>query len=292
MSTPRTPPPSLELPPDSSKRLLSDSAPGNDDSKRLKPEPAAAPAWAAALINSMDARFTKLDEKLASVDEKLGTFEGLNMRVGEMEEQVTANTDEIEDIKEGMAKLFAENKKLFAENQQLREGIKKLEDTKADSIWVAGIHDEQLRNSLTICGVKKGPGERHWYQTKQILAAALDKLTPAEYPERYWIRAIQRAHRGKQIEGKIPVIHCRFVSWADLDYLMNLFWGDDAVPNPDNLEMYEKHCAHTETRRKKALFKRTSIRAGNNDIKSYIKYPADVMVKKTGESSYTCVQKF
>ena len=264
--------------------MLSDSAPENEDLKRQRAEPTA-PAWAAAL-------FTRLEERLTSVDERLGAMEGLTFRVGQMEEQVTSNADEIDDLKEGMARLFADNKKLFAENQQLREGLKKLDETKADSSWVATIHDEQLRASMTVCGVKREPGERSWHQTKMALAAALDKLTPAEYTQRYWVRALQRAHRGKQVEGKIPVIHCKFVSWADYDYVMNLFVGDDAVPNPDKLEMYEKHCAHTETRRKKALFKRTSVKAGSKDIKSYIKYPADVMVKKPGESKYTCVQKF
>ena len=79
------------------------------------------------------------------------------------------------------------------------------------------------------------------------LAAALAKISP-DYPQKYWVRAIQRAHRGKQADGKVPVIHCKFESWADIDFLTNAFRGDDAV-NPGNLELYEKHCAHTEARR-------------------------------------------
>ena len=167
-----------------------------------------------------------------------------------------------------------------------------MEATKADSVWVASIHDEQLRNSMTVCGVKKEPGEKNWTGTKAALAAALDKITPEEFTQCYWVRAIQRAHREKQSEGRIPVIHCKFVSLADHDYVMNLFRGVDAVPNPDKLEFYEKHCAQTEARRKKAVFKRSAVRAQNKAIKVYIKYPADVMVKKPGETRYTCIQKF
>ena len=244
------------------------------------------------LEQKVGSTLARVEDKLESVEAKLGAIEGLNARMGEIEDQVTANVDDIENIQENMSRLLTDNKKLFAENKQIRETLKKLEDSKADSSWVASIHDEQLRNSMTVCGVKKGPNETYWKGTKATLATALAGLTGEEYSQRYWIRALQRAHRGKETEGKIPVIHCKFVSWADHDMVMNLFRGDDAVPNPDKLEFYEKFSDHTDDRRKKAVVKRTAVRANDKSIKSYIKYPADVMVKKPGETRYTCVQKF
>ena len=159
MSTPRTPPRTTESAVDGAKRNLSDSAPSNDDQKRQKAE-AEAPAWAASFFDNIDSKFTSLETKIGVLSDKIDAMEGLNSRVGELEEQVTANTDELEGMQESMARLFAENKKLFAENAQLREGMAKLEITKADSGWVASIHDEQLPNSLTVCGVEKKPTEK------------------------------------------------------------------------------------------------------------------------------------
>jgi hypothetical protein len=237
-------------------------------------------------------QLSNLENKLESVNTKLGAIEGLNARCGEMEDQVTANVDDIEGLRSDMSKVQLDQQKLFNENKELRDAIKKLEEGKADVGWVAGIHDEQLRNSLTVCGVAKGPNEKYWTGTKATLAEALEKITPAEYTKRYWIRAIQRAHRGKITEGKIPVIHCKFVSWADLDIVVNLFKGEDAVPNPDGLEFYEKFCGPTDERRKKAVTRRTSIRAQNKEIKAHVRYPADLMVKRPGDKSYTCVQKY
>ena len=289
MSTPRTPPRTTESTVDSAKRNLSASAPSNDDQKRQKAE-AEAPAWAASFFDNMDSKFTSLETKLGSLSDKIDAMEGLHSRVGELEEQVTANSDELEGMQESMARLFAENKKLFAENAQLREGMAKLEATKADSGWVASIHDEQLRNSLTVCGVERKPTEKSWNDCKMALAAALAKISP-DYPQKYWVRAIQRAHRGKQADGKVPVIHCKFVSWADIDFITNAIRGDDAV-NPGNLELYDKHCAHTEARRKKAVLKRSIVRGADKNIKAFVKYPADLMVKKPGDQRYNCIQKF
>ena len=181
MSTPRTPPPSMDSS-ESSKRNLSDSAPVNEDQKRQKAEDLAAPAWAASFFTSLeeklDSKLSTVQNQLTALGDKIEALEGINSRVGELEEQVGANTEEIETVNESMARLFQENKQLFDQNRQLREGLAKLEATKADTVWVAAIHDEQLRNSMTICGVERLPNEKSWNDCKKALAKALAKLGP------------------------------------------------------------------------------------------------------------------
>ena len=136
---------------ETSKRALSASAPENDP-KRLK-EDATAPAWAVNLFSTMK---NELKNDLTSViDERMSRLEIINEQVNErcddMEVKIDKNADDIA--------------KLFAENKQLKEALAKCNDT-------------NMRNSLTICGVKRAQGEKFWSHTREALAVALEKMTP------------------------------------------------------------------------------------------------------------------
>ena len=283
----RTPPrPTAE----GQKRNLSDSAelPGE---KRQKDEDDM-PDWAQKLFGEIGSlredvskNFSELDAKVSGVEEKMGALDSLNNRIDEIEGVVVNNSEDIADIK-------GDVRKLTQENSTLREMIERLQVEKASAEKVTKMHDEQLRNSMTICNVARPRTEKSWLDCKNTLAKALDAITSAEYSQRYWFRAIQRAHRAKQEAGKTPIIHAKFVSWADKDFLMNLLLGTDAPPNPDNIEFYDKFSEETEERRKAALARRKEIRGRDKKIKAYIRFPADLMVKKPGDPEYECVQKF
>ena len=291
MSTPRTPtkPASSSVTTESQKRMLSDSAELPEE-KRQKDD--GTPQWALKLFGEMGSlreevslKLTDLDAKVSRVDEKLSALEIMNERIDEMEGAVATNTDNI-------AKIRADIYELRENNNFLREKVEQLEIGKASNEKVAKLQDEQLRNSITVCGVAKATNEKNWKDTKNALVKALNLITPGEYNERYWFRAIQRAHRGKQQPGKIPVIHTKFVSWADKDYILNLFLGSDAPHNPSGIEFYDKFSEETQERRKLALARRKIIRGRDKVIKAYIRFPADLMVMRPGEVRYTCEQKF
>ena len=270
--------------PEATKRQLSDSAPPNADEKRRK-EAAEAPSWSIALFGQMNEKMDSLAAKVDGVEDKLSALDVVSERVDIIEDDVARLFDEVANINISM-------KTLQDANKLLRAKVKELEENKASKEEVAKNTDSSLRNTITVCGVAMEGPENHWELTKAALARALTEITPEDYTYKYWFRAIQRAHRGKIEEGKIPIIHAIFVSWADKDYVCNLFLGDNPAPNPRKLEIYKKHSKHTEARIKLAVERRKQIREHDKMIKSYVKYPADLMVKKVGEKRYTCVQKF
>ena len=249
---------------ETSKRALSASAPENDP-KRLK-EDATAPAWAVNLFSTMK---NELKNDLTSViDERMSRLEIINEQVNErcddMEVKIDKNADDIA--------------KLFAENKQLKEALAKCNDT-------------NMRNSLTICGVKRAQGETFWSHTREALAVALEKMTPPAYDYAYWHKAIERAHRGRSEPGKTPVIHVRMHSWQDWELLTNLFKNPN-VSNPDRVQIYEKYSEHTSDRRKLAIALRYQKKLEFPGCKAHVKYPADLYLKKVGEIKYTCIAKF
>lgn len=251
----------------SSKRPLSASAPENEQ-KRLR-EDEGAPAWAISLFSQMKFELTNV------IDERMGRIEQFHNEVNECCNDIDVRLDCLEGKvlknEEDIAELLDENKKLKAA--------------------LADCTDRNMRNSLTICGVTKGQNERYMAHTRQTLATALVKITPAEYDYDYWLNAIERAHRGKQEPGKTPVIHVRILNWQDWDLLINLFRKPNHT-NPDKLEIYEKYSEHTTQRRKLALALRKEKLKEFPGCKANVRYPANLFIKKNGEEHYTCVARF
>ena len=270
------------------KRGLSDSAPMDQDEKRQRDEDddVAAPAWAKKLFEQTFApvlkKLTNLEASVAIMNEKLSGLAVVEERMDDLETYVSKNSDDISEIRANIAALWAEN-----------GNLRKALDEKASVADVAKCTDTTLRNTMTICGVAKNGSEKHWDHTKKALADALAKLTPdVAKNTAFWYRKIERAHRGKQVQGKIPVIYVKFKSWVEFDYLNNLFKGENVVENPDNLEIYEMFHPHTSERRKQAVNHRSEIRKKDKKIKAYVKYPAKLMVKKPGEKVYSCVATY
>ena len=244
------------------------------------------PQWAAQEFSNMNIILTKLVSKIDLMDEKLSGLEAVEERCDEMEEGITKNAD-------GIAALQKDMVDLRAVNADLRDEIIKLKEEKASMKDVAKVTDSTLRSSMTVCGVAKGRDEKYWTGSQKTLALALAELTPANDKDyNYWYYAIERCHRGKSENGKIPVIHTKFKFWGDFDYLMNLFKREVPIVNPKHIEFYEKFHELTVKRRKDVAARRKEIRGENRAIKAYLRYPADLMVKKPGQAKYICVEKF
>ena len=279
------------------KRVLSDSAPPNENEKRLKEEaemaavPTGAPDWAAGFFSAFQKQLTEINKKVTDVHDRLGALEVIEQRCEDMTGYIVKNTDDIVKNTDDITDLKIAVEELRAENVVLR---KALED-KADIDYVdekdAKITDDALRKSMTVCGVVMTGPENRWGDTKRVLANSLATLTP-DLDSDAWFKKIERAHRGGKKEGKIPVIHCKYKSWGSQDRVMNIFRGENPPANPMKLEFYEKFHEHTEARRKKAIAMRKEIREDDKSIKAYVKYPAILRVKKQGELKYTDVAEF
>ena len=252
---------------ETSKRPLSASAPENEQKRPREDE--CPPAWAINLFSQMKHELTNI------IDDRMSRLERVHEEVNERCDDIEARMDGMEDR---LKKAEDDVASLQAENTNLKGAL-------------AESNDRGMRNSLTICNVRKGPNEKYMAHTRQTLAAALAKITPVNNDYEYWVKAIERAHRGKQVPGKVPVIHVRILNWQDWDLLVNLFRKPNHH-NPDKLEIYEMYSEHTNQRRKLALALRKEKIKEFPGCKVHLKYPANLFVKKDGEERFTCVARF
>ena len=206
----------------------------------------------------------KLTSQLTSIiDLRLQKLDVVSERCDIMEDSIDKNSENI-------AELFNENREL---KQALAEQI-----------------DRGMRNNLNVTGIIRIPTEKSWDDCRDVLAAELAKASST--PDKnaaYWTSAIERAHRAPAKPGNIPVIHSKFKSWDDVNYILDLF----KKPNAKfGFQAFEQFSERTSERRKKALARRKELKAADPTIKSYVRYPADLRVKKLTDNDYKTVATF
>ena len=242
------------------KRSLSASAPENDDQKRPRNDEEA-PAWAVNLFNSMEERITS--QLTSIIDLRMQKLELVSQRCDSMEDSINKNSEDIVE--------------LFNENRELKQAL-------AEQI------DRGMRNNLNITGIIRNPTEKSWDDCRDVLATELAKASST--PDKnvaYWTSAIERAHRAPAKPGNIPVIHSKFKIWDDVNYILNLFKKPNAKLG---FQAFEQFSERTSERRKKALARRKELKAADPTIKSYVRYPADLRVKKLTDNDYKTVATF
>ena len=206
----------------------------------------------------------KLTSQLTSViDLRLQKLDVVSERCNNMKDRIYKNSEDI-------AELFRENREL---KQALAEQI-----------------DRGMRNNLNITGIIRNPTEKSWDDCRDVLATELAKASST--PDKnvaYWTSAIERAHRAPAKPGNIPVIHSKFKIWDDVNYILDLFKKPNAKLG---FQAFEQFSERTSERRKKALARRKELKAADPTIKAYVRYPADLRIKKLTDNDYKTVATF
>jgi hypothetical protein len=200
-------------------------------------------------------------------------------RVNDLDDAKNSHRDDLETMKGEVDSLRREVKGL---RDELREDQAKQKVVRED---LNEQIDRSLRDHITFHGIPKEGPERSCDETTHVLCKWLAANTDKDYD--YYDTAIERAHRGPRNPEKSgpPSVFCK-IRWRVAEKLRWSLRGHAVV------ELKDKYCQDTQTRRNQAMLKRKDLRKETPDIKCHVAYPARVMVKKHGEERYNVVTTF
>ena len=196
--------------------------------------------------------------------------------------QIRQNTENIAQLTERVNKLEQSKTDLDEEMKSLREENSTLKDDLDDQI------NRGMRNNLIIKGIAESSGDER-ENTREIVKETLAPLIPS-YSVKDIDDVIDRAHRGGK--RKNPArgprnIYVKFQFSSHVDEFM------DAIKTKRARFRLERQFYKAVTdRRNLAMLERKTLKM-NKEIRSgYIEYPAKLMVKRNGETTYKLHKEF
>jgi hypothetical protein len=248
------------------------------------------PSWAKSLLqgqNELRACYSSLSNDYKELNVSMQRLEIDQRRQSEevehLDERVTSQDQRLEHLEGAVMELQVANAKLQGENLAIRAENKQ---TRAD---LDDQTDRGLRDQVTIYGLPRDDREKYWNSTIVIIAEWL--AANSAKPQKYWDKAIVRAHRGpakSDKPGPAP-IHCIF-RWRVTEEVRDLFVK--AGNKIGTVTIKDKFCKNTQERVNNALVYRRGLLNNNHELKIKVTYPAKVMVKAPGENRYSFEKAF
>ena len=159
---------------------------------------------------------------------------------------------------------------------------------------VDDLTNRNMRKTIIFRGVSEVPHE-NWAATEQILVDLLVRQLNVA-PETA-SRMIERAHRGKRTNNNNnkqtpPPIYAKFYDWKDSQLVLDRFKKLNFTQKNLNIFTDQMYSPFLTARRNQALIERKSLKESGTIVSGYVAYPANLMVKKTGDKGYTKHQSF
>ena len=171
-------------------------------------------------------------------------------------------------------------------NTKLTEEIEKVKERVEERT------NRQLRQTLVIKGVPEQPKET-WEQTKQLLAHTIAENVQTTYTSAYQL--LNRVHRSAPSDNPNKRgqrdIYANIYSWDHCTRLVDDFRHLN-VRGQSNIHVEFKYGPLTTNRRIQAMGRRKELKAAGHIISGYVAYPARLMVKATGTTTYRMIEDF
>ena len=175
------------------------------------------------------------------------------------------------------------NKRIVGLENHLRITQDDLDDTR----------NRNLRKTLTLRNIKQESLRESWDTTKRILANEIHTIIPHRSPKEI-LSQIERAHRPKENQSpvsqhnKVPPIIAKFTDWKFTEEIKTSFIKA-AKSSRNNHIVYvsQIYSPGVTKRRNEAMKVRKQLRNEDKQIQAYVKFPAIVMVKKSGETTFS-----
>ena len=165
----------------------------------------------------------------------------------------------------------------------LKEKLKELYDETDE------LKNRSLRKTLIFINIQKEEeGEKSWNEVKHHLATQLGGFMDVNVDE--ITKQIERAHRGKpnkntDISKPLPIF-AKFHDWEFAENVKSSIIHANQSKNTSILVSQMFSDKLTE-RRNQAIKERRDLRKKDPNIKAYIKYPADLMMKTNDKDKYS-----
>ena len=149
--------------------------------------------------------------------------------------------------------------------------------------------NRQLRQTLVFRNIREEASEKSWSDTTDVVATKIADVLNLEFDEARYL--INRCHRGGNSnfykrEKKIRPIYVAMTRWDTCEELVK------AARGQQNFYVDYKYGPLTTKRRNMALKLRRELKQSGEINHGFIKFPAVLMGKKTGEEKYREIRNF
>ena len=152
--------------------------------------------------------------------------------------------------------------------------------------------NRSLRKTLIVRGVKEGPEEKSWDETREAAVNALVSVTKMDWD--YLNKEIERVHRGKVVDNENKLYGKRHIYIAFYDWNVSSEVLDNFRKHGRNTGIFvdQMYGPDTTYRRNEALIHRKNLLGTESIAHGFVDYPAKLMVKKEGEKGYRLEKDF
>ena len=231
---------------------------------------------AATSSNSLE----EIKDLLSAKSSELGT------RLASLEQKLDNVTKDIH-LKLNAVETTAQEASTYA--RENREDIHQLD------IQVENLKNRSLRKTLVFRNIKKQQSEKTWNNTKMVLTNEISKHMQ-DFSKEEIIKNIERAHRMTTANRNPsstapPFLVAKIANWDMSEKIKSAIIkanqeGKSAVFVS---QMYSKSLTE---RRNAALNYQAGLKEQDPSIQDYVKFPATLMVKSTGERKYSLEKEF
>ena len=153
--------------------------------------------------------------------------------------------------------------------------------------------NQSLRRTLTFRKIKQESLRESWDATKRILANEIHRVISLRTPEEI-LSKIETAHWPKENQSlfsqynKVPPIIAKFTDWTFTEEMkMSFIKAAKCSRNNHIVHLSQMYSPVVTNRWNEAMKVCKQLRNEDKQIQAYVKFPATLMVKKPGETTYS-----
>lgn len=227
----------------------------------------------------------------------------LDKKFSEVNNKLDLIVDELDDLKNHLKQteekadkalsLAEKNIERIDTNAEHIETLKDKLKTALDTI--DDLQNRSLRKTLIFKNIQKVNENENWQDVKNLLASQLASIMKITVEEAY--KNIERAHRGKinvndsQNKKKVPTIIAKFHNWEFSEQVKSTIISANRQKNSDIL-VSQMYSPNVTEKRNEAMKLRRELISKDGQLKAYVRFPADLMVKYPDDKNYRKYKSF
>ena len=260
--------------------------------------------------NDISAYFEKLQDTIKESEQRM--LAALNDKCNSIIDSISENKKAIDEASKTATQAYEIAIEHSATLLKLEERISELEKTNDDlkqnetlqekkiSTLQVRLEDQTCRNTRTtliIRGIPASKEKEKWHETRKSVCTALSKAFKLNYKE--VDQMIERIHRrpksptddnNKNDKKQETVIDAKFYDWNDSERILRL---SRKYSKTSKIFIDQRYGPDTTWRRNQALAVRKDLKANEEIVSGFVKYPAKLMVKhNAADEHYTLFKDF
>ena len=260
--------------------------------------------------NDISAYFEKLQDTIKESEQRM--LAALNDKCNSIIDSISENKKAIDEASKTATQAYEIAIEHSATLLKLEERISELEKTNDDLKLIETLQEKKIstlqvrledqtcrntRTTLIIRGIPASKEKEKWHETRKSVCTALSKAFKLNYKE--VDQMIERIHRrpksptddnNNNDKRQETVIDAKFYDWNDSERILRL---SRKYSKTSKIFIDQRYGPDTTWRRNQALAVRKDLKANEEIVSGFVKYPAKLMVKhNAADEHYTLFKDF